>query len=117
MPCVNPSRIYFAVAPENRQAFANCFSGNLDEAPIQLVEPTTGKTWWGANGNYDLALEVDRMKLAQSQAWYCCVVFNIAGIENPDGMVLDSNCGFPAGVPDPEFDAFLAACGLEKVQS
>lgn len=113
MACLNPCRVYFAVTTANRQAFADCFSGNLQEAPIRLREIATGAEWWGASGSYDLLLEVDRVALAQAQAWYCCCVFSIAGIVNPDGFVLDSNCGFPAGYPDPGFAGFLQSVGME----
>lgn len=110
-----PCRIHFAVADEHRQDFANCFSGNLAEINIECEDVQTGATWWAVSGAYDLLQDVDRAQLANAQAWYCCIVFNIAGFENPDGLVLDSNCGYITGMPDPGFDPFLAACGLRRV--
>lgn len=107
----NPSRCYFAVDDAHRQIFANCFSGNLNETSIKLKD-ATGAVWWGANGAYDLLQELDRTKLTAAEAWYAVIVFRVANVEQPDGIVFDSNCGFPSGMPDPGFNAFLQACGL-----
>lgn len=112
MSMINPSRCYFAVSNANRQTFANCFSGNLSEASIRLKD-ANGSIWWGANGSYDLIAELDRQKLALAQAWFCVIVFQISNTEVSTGIVLDSNCGYPVGMPDPGFDAFASACGLQ----
>lgn len=108
----SPCRIYFAVPGDRRQAFADCFSGMIEEASITLIDKITNDWWWGAVGYYDLLTEVDKTKLAVAQAWYCCVVFNIAGFDRPEGLILESNCGFQLGQPDPGYHTFLEQCGL-----
>lgn len=113
MSLINPSRCYFAVNNTHRQAFANCFSGNLSEASIRLKD-ANGAIWWGANGSYDLIGQLDRSCLAASQLWYCVIVFQVANVAAPGGIVFDTNLPFVAGQPDPGFDAFLAACNLER---
>lgn len=112
MSLINPSRCYFAVTNANRQTFANCFSGNLSEASIRLKD-ANGAIWWGANGSYDLIGQLDRSCLAASQLWYCVIVFQVANVAAPGGIVFDTNLPFVAGQPDPGFAAFLAACGLQ----
>ena len=122
-----PIRLYIAVIPENRQNFADCFSGHIDETSIVLVEQATGNTWWGANGNLYYPQEINRLCLAAAQAWYRAIAFELETghlDENgnpviayfPDGIIAEDNIpGSAVGSPDPGFDAFLSACGLARV--
>lgn len=102
---MTPINIYFAILPASRETFAGCFSGNIDEAGIKLREIATGDEWWGANGNYYLETEIHRPCLISAQAWYIAINSGIIVEGNLPDIVL--------GSPDPGFEAFIAACGLE----
>jgi hypothetical protein len=122
-----PLRIYFAVLPTNRQTFADCLSGNLSEASIRLKEVATGDEWWGSNGGlyYQSPNEINRTCLNQALAWFLAIGFQADSgqfddngepitIAFPDGIIVDGNAPITVpGSPDPGFDAFIAACGLE----
>jgi hypothetical protein len=122
-----PLRLYFAVLPANRQTFADCLSGNLSEASIRLKEVATGQEWWGSNGGlyYQSPNEINRTCLNQAQAWFLAIGFQADSgqfddngepitIAFPDGIIVDGNAPIAVpGSPDPGFDAFIAACGLE----
>ncbi len=122
-----PLRIYFAVLPTYRQTFADCLSGNLSEASIRLKEVATGDEWWGSNGGlyYQSPNEINRTCLNQALAWFLAIGFQAdtgqfddngepITIAFPDGIIVDGNAPITVpGSPDPGFDAFIAACGLE----
>jgi|LakMenEpi03Aug12_release.lakeMendotaPanAssembly.Ray.scaffolds.fasta_scaffold91176_5 hypothetical protein len=121
-----PLRIYFAVLPANRQTFADCLSGNLSEASIRLKEISTGDEWWGSNGGlyYQSPNEINRTCLNQALAWFLAIGFQAdIGVDSnnepitiafPDGIIVDGNAPITVpGSPDPGFEVFIAACGLE----
>jgi len=121
-----PLRIYFAVLPAYRQTFADCLSGNLSEASIRLKEVATGDEWWGSNGGlyYQSPNEINRTCLNQAEAWFLAIGFQAdIGIDSngepitiafPDGIIVDGNAPITVpGDPDPGFEAFISACGLE----
>jgi hypothetical protein len=122
-----PLRLYFGLLPDKRQIFADCFSGNIEESSIRLKEIATGQEWWGSNGGlyYQSPNEINRTCLNQAQAWFLAIGFQADSgqfddngepitIAFPDGIIVDGNAPITVpGDPDPGFDAFIAACGLE----
>lgn len=106
MPNATPVWIMFAVTPDKRQSFANCFTGNVAEASIRLRDKSTGLEWWGVNGAYYFETEINRTCLNAAQAWFCA--------SNPNsGTVIETNAGFTVGGTIPTFAQFLTACNLE----
>lgn len=109
-----PLRLYFALLPDKRQIFADCLSGDLSESSIRLREVATGIEWWGSNGGlyYSDPNEINRTCLNQAEAWFMAIGFDSGG--SPSGIIMDGNTSITIpGNPDPGFDAFLAACGLQ----
>lgn len=121
-----PLRLYFALLPDKRQIFADCLSGDLSESSIRLREVATGLEWWGSNGGlyYSGPNEINRTCLNQAEAWFMAIGFQAdTGVDSngipiavtiPSGIIVDGNTSITVpGNPDPGFDGFLAACGLE----
>ena len=122
-----PLRLYFALLPDKRQIFADCLSGDLSESSIRLREIATGLEWWGSNGGlyYSGPNEIDRTCLNQAEAWFMAIGFqadsgqvddngNPIIISFPSGIIVDGNAPHTVpGSPDPGFDAFISACGLQ----
>lgn len=122
-----PLRLYFALLPDKRQIFADCLSGDLSESSIRLREVATGLEWWASNGGlyYQNPKEINRPCLNQAEAWFMAIGFQADSgqfddngepitIAFPDGIIVDGNAPITVpGSPDPGFDTFIAACGLE----
>lgn len=111
-----PLRLYFALLPDKRQIFADCLSGDLSESSIRLREVATGIEWWGSNGGlyYSDPNEINRTCLNQAEAWFMAIGFTSESATHPNGIIMDGNTSITVpGSPDPGFDAFLAACGLQ----
>lgn len=122
----SPMLIHFAITPDKIQAFESCLFG---VPTIRLRDKTTGAEWWGASASWYLETELTddmgqrKACLATFSAWYSVAAYKLrtgtvdgepAYTEYNPPVAIESNCGLPHGVPDPGFDAFLAACNLER---